>query len=99
MGWESRGKKRYFYRSVRVDGQPRKLYLGGGPVGEAHARLDALDRRRRVLDRLSLGAEHARLARADAALDELKAAAGLLTRARLLTAGYHEHRGQWRLGQ
>jgi hypothetical protein len=97
MGWEPRGKKRYFYRSVRVNGQPRKVYLGGGAAGEAHARLDARERRQRAHDRASMGAERARLCLADAALDGLKAAAALLTRAMLLTAGYHDHRGLWRM--
>ena len=33
MAWEKRGDKSYFYRSVRVGGVTRKLYYGGGLLG------------------------------------------------------------------
>ena len=97
MGWESRGKRTYYYRPVRIDGKPRKLYLGSGVVGEAHARQIAQDRRRREDERAAWQAEQARLGLAEAALDELRGLAGLMARAALLRAGYHDHRGQWRV--
>jgi hypothetical protein len=31
MAWVIRGGKRYFYRSVRIDGRPSREYLGSGP--------------------------------------------------------------------
>ena len=96
MGWESRRNKKYFYRSVRVDGQPRKVYLGGGAVGEAHAPRDARERRLRQAERFAWEAERARLDGADAALDLLEVMTDVRAGAALLLAGYHEQRGQWR---
>jgi hypothetical protein len=28
MAWQAFGDKSYYYRSVRIDGQPHKIYLG-----------------------------------------------------------------------
>jgi hypothetical protein len=41
-----RGRQKYFYRSVRVGGSVRSVYLGHGEVAEALALLDELDRER-----------------------------------------------------
>jgi hypothetical protein len=99
VGWESRGKRTYYYRPVRIDGKPRKLYLGGGAVGEAHARQIARERRRREDERAAWRAEQTRLARAEAALDEVRGLVGLMAKASLLVAGWHDHRGEWRRRQ
>jgi hypothetical protein len=96
MGWEQRGNRRFYYRAVRVNGQPRKRYLGTGAVGEAHARLDARERRVRAAERRARNSEQARWAIADAALDELRAMTELIAGATLLLAGFHLHRGEWR---
>ena len=32
MAWESRGNRRYFYHSAKVDGRVVKDYVGTGPV-------------------------------------------------------------------
>ena len=37
MAWEKRGTRKYFYRSVRVDGHVRKVYFGAGSAG-SHCR-------------------------------------------------------------
>ena len=87
---------RYYYRSVRVNGRPRKTTWARARQARG-TRQDASDRHKRALDRSKLETEQARLTRADAALDDLKAAADLLGKAELLAAGYHERRGQWRL--
>jgi len=97
MGWERRQRGgRYFYRSVRVDGRPRKVYLGNGPAARAQARLDQARRRERHDAREALRAEQARLAAAEVALDGFRLLTGLLLRATLLLGGLHEHRGEWR---
>lgn len=42
MGWERRQRGgRYYYRSVRRDGRPRKVYLGKGKAAAMFAQLDA----------------------------------------------------------
>lgn len=87
----------YYYRSVRVNGQPRREYVGAGKIAELAAQLDALERQERDLERAA-----DREARADAeAVDELvsdfDAAADQLACAALLAAGCRQHhRGEWR---
>jgi hypothetical protein len=87
----------YYYRSIRVNGRPRREYVGPSRLGELAAELDALEREERDLQR-----EAERTARADAeALDELvsgfNAAADDLAQAALLAAGCRRHnRGEWR---
>src|SRR5262245_32370918 len=96
MGWEFRRGRRYCYRSVRVNGQPRRLYVGTGLVAEQYARQEAERRRQRQAQRDALRTEQARVVVADRALAELVALTGLLARAWLLKAGLHEHHGEWR---
>jgi hypothetical protein len=91
--------KAYYYRSVRsarADGQPRRQYVGGGPVGEAAATADA---RRRVEREIRARAWRREQALRDAALApllELIRVTDLLVEAALLAAGYHRHSRTWR---
>ena len=92
--------KAYYYRSVRsgrVDGQPRRQYVGGGLVGEAAATADA---RRRVEREIQARAWREEQARRDAALGpllELIRVSDLVLEGVLLASGYHQHdRGTWR---
>jgi hypothetical protein len=96
MPWQQRGARRYFYVARRVDGRPRRVYLGTGAVGEANALLEARRRRRRAAGQEAWTARLARLASADAILDELRFMAHLVAGATLVLAGLHEHRGSWR---
>jgi len=96
MGWERRKNGYYFYRSVRADGQPRKLYAGKEEVAQRQARLEAERRQRQQAERDTLRAEQTRMGGAERALAELHEMTDLLLRATLLAAGFHEHRTQWR---
>jgi hypothetical protein len=40
MAWERRGKKQFYYRSIRSGGKTKKVYCGGGALGRAAAELD-----------------------------------------------------------
>lgn len=86
----------YYYRSVRKNGKPSKVYLGRGPAAREAATQVAQAQQTRQADRAAVAAELSRLAPAIAAMDELCTLAQLLTRATLLAGGFHEHRGQWR---
>jgi hypothetical protein len=96
MGWERRGGRQYYFRSVRVDGRPRKLYLGAGAAAEDCARRLAQKRRELEEGRAALRAEREKAGAAEAALAEACGLARLLLAAGLLLAGLREHRGCWR---
>ena len=96
MGWETRGKQRYYYKSTRIDGQPRKIYLGTGSVGRAHEIMD----RQLAREKKRNPAEQARhrhyLREGDRLWSETWTWLALLTEAHLHLEGWYRHRGQWR---
>jgi hypothetical protein len=97
VGWEKRGKGTYYYRSVRVNGRPRRVYLGRG--AEAQEAADQAARRRAERDarQAQRQAEHERWEADDAPLRRLYRFTDLLTKAQLVLAGYYRHdRGEWR---
>src|SRR5262245_27649763 len=97
MAWELRhGRKRYFYKTVRVGGAVKKIYLGVGPAAQEQARLDGEKRRRRQVEQAALSGERARVAEADQLTEELRGLASILVEADLLGAGLRRHRGEWR---
>ena len=98
MGWESRGRGgRYYYRSVRAGEEVRKEYVGAGEIAEAVARSDEAIRRARQLERARRAAEVERLEGLAAPARELDETAESLIRAHLLAAGWHRHKGEWRM--
>jgi hypothetical protein len=100
MSWDHKRRgSGYYYRSVRQNGKPTKIYLGRGLAAREAAAQVAQARQARQADRDAVVAELLRLAPAIAAMDELCILAQWLTRATLLAAGLHEHRGQWRRGR
>jgi hypothetical protein len=98
MAWEKRqGRGRYYTRSRRVNGRVVREYVGCGELSEAAAAADLFDRSSKRIELARLNAEQQRQDAADALLDQLANATGLLVRAALENAGYHQHdRGQWR---
>ncbi len=88
---------RYYYRSERVNGQPRRRYVGTGVIGQLAARLDEAERERRALTqaRVDLEREAADLLEDD--VDAIDRLADVIARAVLVVAGCHQHhRGEWR---
>ena len=97
MAWEQRGRRLYYYRSVREGGRVRKEYVGTGPTAAAIARLETLDRDRREWQRSEERREREDLDAADRPLQEFCEVTDALARAALLLAGYRQHaRGHWR---
>ena len=96
MGWETRGNQKYYYKSTRIDGQPRKIYLGTGSVGRAHEIMD----RQLAREKKRNPAEQARhrhyLREGDRLWSETWTWLALLAEAHLHLEGWYRHRGQWR---
>ena len=96
MGWERRGDNLYYYRKRREGGHVVSEYVGRGEVAELIADLDMLEKARREAEREDWRQEQAEITTLDQMLDEVEGVIRTLTRAYLLAAGYHTHKGQWR---
>lgn len=99
MSWDRKrrgGSTGYYYRNVRRNGKPVKIYLGHGPAAKKAAAELAKTQQERQADRDARTNEMLGLSPANAAMNELHILAELLTRVTLVVAGFHEHRGQWR---
>jgi hypothetical protein len=96
VGWEERGGKLYYYRSVRDGKRVNKEYVGRGELAEAFAHADEAIRRAHELGRVREREERERLEDLAAPALEVGEAATVLARASLVALGYHEHHGEWR---
>jgi hypothetical protein len=97
MGWEKRGKARFYYRGVRVAGRVKKVYCGGGALGRIAAELDARRREERQARLDALAVERVRVDEVQALSRRLDMECGLLTEAVLLVSGFHRpNRVGWR---
>jgi hypothetical protein len=98
MAWERRGRgdRLFYYRSARIAGRPRKIYLGRGPDARAQAERVAQARDRRRAERQALRGEQARVAAADRAFEQARGLADLLMKATLIIRNLHLRRGEWR---
>lgn len=99
MGWERRQKgasNRYYYRSVRVGGRVKKVYLGRGSAGQEAAA--AMERKRlaRCEAEAAVRNEQGETADADRLAGELNDWADLLSAVWLIATGHHQHHRQWR---
>jgi hypothetical protein len=96
MPWE-RGN---YYRCVRVNGKPRRQYVGRGEVGRLAETIDRIMRLEREIvasERAARLASIDRLARPPAAQERLHEAAATVARTALLLAGFRQHkRGEQR---
>ena len=89
MAWEQVGRRRYYYHNQWVKGRSVRRYIGTGSVAEMAAAADDLRKLKRALA--------ARERQAEAPLLALCQLTDLLTRATLVTSGFHQHdRGTWR---
>lgn len=93
MSWD-RG---YYYQHKRINGQPRRVYVGAGMIAELTASIDAQEQAQRAAQdaqrRLQKAQDRAILKEIDAQYGQLRTfVAALLT-----AAGYYQHnRGEWR---
>ena len=87
MSWD-RG---YYYQHKRVNGQPRRVYVGAGLVAELTARVDAAEQAQKAAQdaqrRLQKAQDRAIVKDIDAQYGRLRAFVGAL----LTAAGYYQH--------
>jgi len=96
MGWEQRRGRSYYYRKVREGGRVRSEYVGSGIVAQICAGHDEDKRRDRQARQAADHATRQAEAVIDRQLRDAESALVAITRATLLSAGYHMHKGQWR---
>ena len=94
MAWDSRG---YYYQSKRINGQPRRVYVGAGFLAELTAREDAAEQAQKAAQdaqrRLQKAQDRAILKDIDAQYRELRAFVWAL----LTAAGYRQYKNrEWR---
>jgi hypothetical protein len=96
VGLEKRNGHVYYYRSRRDGEKVRKVYVGAGDFAHVAAQLDEAERLRREEETTRWRKEKRRLEASAAFLEELEEAAEILARAKLLVAGFHKRKGEWR---
>ncbi len=97
MAWESRKRGgRYYYRSQRVGDRVRKVYIGGGAIGEMVAEADRIERQRRETEASQAKQEKERLEALVSPVLELWEAAEILAQAHLIASGFRRVGGHWR---
>jgi hypothetical protein len=97
MAWETRGgTKRYYTRSRRVKGRVVREYLGRGERAEQAAREDRQARLDRQARKQQQALEVARFGAIIRMGEEYHDAVEIVSRAMMICAGYHYHRGEWR---
>ena len=96
MGWEDRNGNSYYYRKRREGKRVISEYMGGGLSGQFAEILDMEDRQEADYRRRELGEQKLQAAPIDNQVNEIEEYTRTITRACLLLAGYHTHKGQWR---
>lgn len=96
MAWEERNGRRYYYRKRRIGKTVVSEYVGSGWVGEAAAALDELDQARRKSEQQAQQQVRSQHMKVESDVERLQDYTRALTRAALILAGYHPHKGQWR---
>ena len=97
MAWETRGNQRYYYRAYKVNGRVHKVYLGSGPSADIAAQRDARIRDRRHGMKEQRRQDHEAILALETPVDGFADILETLTRATLVSAGYHRHHGsEWR---
>ncbi len=98
MAWETRyGRGRYYSRSRRQNGRVVREYIGRGPAAELAAEVDWRERDERETRRRTERQTRQELTREDAPVKSLHDDVETVARCALLVAGFHCHRGEWRM--
>jgi hypothetical protein len=97
MGLESRDGRLYYYRKRRAGGRVTSEYVGAGRLAAAMAALDAEEREEEEARREAARREVARMCAEDDAFESVSEMVEAIARAAFVVAGFHRHKGQWRL--
>ncbi|WP_437222658.1 hypothetical protein SH661x_002881 [Planctomicrobium sp. SH661] len=98
MSWQTRGTRKYYYRSVRIGDRVVRQYLGSGPMAEAAAAEIQSRHERGVADLQMIEKEVTRTYEAVALSRRLEQRCSFLTEAVLLSLGFHQtNSGPWRV--
>ncbi len=96
MGWEDRGKRRYYYESVRVEGRVVKHYFGSGILASLTEHYSSEARRASADEADAIRDERNRLEPLAVLMTDLDRSCRRLIEATLLAAGFHLHCRSWR---
>jgi hypothetical protein len=96
MGWEQRGKNRYYYKKERDGSRVNSTYVGRGEMAHMISTFEANSAELEKLLRAKESIKLQELERIEATIDRAVELVQLFTEASLLTAGFHTHRRQWR---
>jgi hypothetical protein len=98
MAWEPREgcKGRYFTRTVRVNGQFRRLYFGNGPFARLVAYLDATSRAQHEQAKQFILAVQASHLNTEAPSEDVSDGTEMILHAALAIGGYHFVDRHWR---
>jgi hypothetical protein len=98
MAWERRGKTAtYYYRSVRRDGQVKKLYLGKGSAAHKAAKEAAIERANLEAGNQLISREEMKTATACQLSKQVETLSTCLMDAVLLGAGFwRQNYSRWR---
>ena len=96
MPLEKRRGRFYSYKSVRIEGLPRKIYNGGGAAGSAHEAFERQERREKQEAREAARVLEHCFRNGDRLWSEIGPWIRLLAASHLLLFDYYCHRGEWR---
>ena len=92
MAWENRHGRLFYYRKVREGKCVRSVYMGNGNSAEQCSEKAQENSHRQQQERLNRDADYSLHQQIDALDKEVTT----LTKATLITAGFHQHKGTWR---
>ncbi|WP_417381921.1 hypothetical protein [Gimesia sp.] len=98
MSWDQKkGKKKYYYRSKRVDGKSIKEYVGRGRTATEAELFDQQQHLRKQFDQRYWDLRLCLLDRASDSTDHLFMLSTILFKAILISSGFYLHKGhEWR---
>ena len=96
MGLEQRSGRFYFYEKRREGRRVVSRYIGGGELALIATEIHAQDIQKRERQRQKQRKIHNEQKKIDQQLAQAEKALATILRSILCSAGFHQHKGQWR---